>query len=142
MTVTLKSTGAADVILCDGADSAGTVGKHIGPLGDGESELKWKIQQADAIGAPAQTPIDRLNGENVFDLSTYVEFATEADATSFRLSWAAGLPRTGAYLVVRHSDSLSQTFTPAVLESCKVSQTGLCCVVLYKFQTGVPITRA
>lgn len=142
MTVTLKATGVADTILCDGADYAGTVGKHIGPLGDGESELKWQIQKAPAIGAAAQVPIDRLNGENSFDLSTYVEFATEADATSFRLSWAASLARTDAYLVVRHSASLSQTFTPAVLESCKVTQSGLCCVVTYKFQTGAPTTGA
>ena len=76
------------------------------------------------------------------NFQVFVEFATEDMATSFRLGWSASLPRTGAYLFVRHTSSLSQTFTPAVLQSCHITQHGLSCLVDYQFQTGASTTGA
>ncbi len=142
MTITLKATGVSDVILCDGAEYAGTAGKFIGPLGEGTSDTTWQVQFATPLRAPAQTPFDRLNAAHAFNFQVLVEFASEDLATAFRLGWAASLPRTGAYLVVRHTASLSQTFTPAVLQHIRITQTGLSCLVDYQFQTGAPSTGA
>jgi hypothetical protein len=134
MTCTLNT-----VVICDGAAYAGTAGKHIGPMGDGTSEVTWLVQESTPVGAAARVPYDRGNGSYAFDLETYVEFATESAATTFRLTWAASLPRTAASLVVVHDGGTTQTFTPAVLEKLRIAQSGLACVCRYEFRTGAPV---
>jgi hypothetical protein len=138
MTVTLKATGASDVVLCDGAAYAGTAGKFIGPLGEGVSETVWQSQPSPRVRAAARAIFDRLNAAHGFSLVVSVAFATEALATIFRLTWAASLPRTAAYLVVAHDSGTTQTFTPAVMTRCRIAQTGLGCLVEYAWETGAP----
>lgn len=141
MTITLKNSGA-DISLCDDASYAGQNGYFIGPLGDGVTEADWQVQMSMALRAATQTPYDRLNAAYVLNFQVYVQFASEALATSFRFGWLASLPRTSTWLFVRHSTTLSQTFTPAILKSCRIVQTGLGCVLDYKWNTGAPTTGA
>lgn len=139
MTVTLKASGVSDVVLCHGSDYAGQAGKFIGPAGDGVSETAWLVQPVQPIRAANRAVYDRRNASHNFSLRVWVEYATEELATSFRLSWAASLPRTAAYLVVVHHGPVTQTYTPAILERCRIEQSGVGCWVDYTFQTGAPV---
>lgn len=140
MTVTLKSTSAQPVVLCHGADYAGQVGKFIGPEGQAFIETPWQVQPLPGIRSPVRKVFDRSNAAPDFDLTVHVEFATEAEASSFRLAWASSLPRTGAYLEVLHSPHLLQTFSPAVMDRCRIDQEGVACRVVYHWQCGAPVT--
>jgi hypothetical protein len=140
MTVTLKATAASPVILCHGADYAGQAGKFVGPLGNGVTDTPWQVQPSAGIRSATRKLFDRLNAAPEFDLSVFVEFGTEAEATSFRLSWAASLPRAGAYIEVAHSASIKQTFSPALMDRCRIEQQGVGCTVTYHWQCGSPVT--
>lgn len=140
MTVTLKTTGNSDIILCHGADYAGQTGKFVGPLGQGITDYQWLSQPAPGVRSAERKVYDRLNAAPETDLAVHVEFATEAEATAFRLSWAASLPRSGASLAVLHSPHVLQTFTPAVMDRCRVEQQGVACLVTYHWLCGAPVT--
>ncbi|HPK72456.1 MAG TPA: hypothetical protein PLN93_11000 [Vicinamibacterales bacterium] len=137
MTVTLKKSGSSDIVLCDGADYAGTVGKFVGPLGDGSTEVAWEVQNRRRIGAAAGRPLPLGNAVHAFDLSVFCEFASEAQATAFRLSWAAGLYYEGATLEVA-GDGDTVSYDPACIRLCRVSQNGVGCVIDYQFVCGAP----
>ena len=138
MTITLKQTGSADIVLCHGGDDAGTAEKFVGPLGDGSTDVEWEVILRKYIGVAAAKPHPLGNAVYTFTFGVFVFFATEALATAFRLAWAATLYHDGATLEVS-GDGDTVSYDPAAIKSCRVAQFGVGCQVDYVFSCGAPV---
>ena len=137
MTITLTHTGG-NVTLCDGADYAGTAGKFIGPLGEGMADTEWAVNLRKYIGAASASPKALGNAAHSFSLSVFVAFATEAEATAFRLGRAALMQHDGATLVCVEG-AATITYSPACITKLRITQQGVGCTADYTFACGVPV---
>jgi hypothetical protein len=89
------------------------------------------------IGSAGARPKALGNAVHTFTLGVWVEFATEALATAFRLAWPAGLYADGATLEV-DEDGVTVSYDPAAIRTCRIAQTGVGCQVDYVFSCGAP----
>jgi len=137
MTITLKTTGNTDVVLCHGADQYGTKGKHI-PIGSRRTEAEWSIRPKRPIGAADETPLDGGHAVWPYAFSIWIEFATEALADQFVDEWPASLPRTGATLVIDYT-SKQYTRSNAVLKKITIQQYTVAVQIDYIWQTTRPV---
>lgn len=138
MTITLKSTGNPDTVLCHGSADIGTAGKHIGPTGDIRTEAEWSIRPKRPIGAADETPLDGGHAVWPFAFSTFVEFSTVEACQEFAETWAATLHRANTSLVIDYTSGNQTTRPTAILKKIIIQQFAIRAHIDYLFQTGRP----
>ena len=138
MTITLKHT-SGDTILCHGTGHRGEAGYFTGPVGERSASVaEWAAQVSRPIRAKGARPLDRGNGVFAFGFAVERRFLTEDEARVFELTFAAGLPRFGAWLEVGGIGAQKVRMAGAVLERVEVGRVGVSCDVRFEFTAGMP----